>query len=166
MSVTPRVDRVALDPFGSDIPGGSARLRALGPIVPVELPGGIPAWAPTGHDVLKELILDPRVSKDPRRHWRLWPEIGLAFGIGVDRCVGAPLARMDALTALPALFERFPELRLDGGAEALRQVPSFIASAGGRSRSARAAERAGRCGRAAERAGRCGRAGSRPVPRS
>jgi 2-hydroxy-5-methyl-1-naphthoate 7-hydroxylase len=69
-------DRIALDPFGSDIPAESARLRALGPVVPVELPGGIPAWAPTGYDVLRELILDPRVSKDPRKHWRLWPEIG------------------------------------------------------------------------------------------
>ncbi|MEU5311699.1 cytochrome P450 [Streptomyces sp. NPDC021562] len=72
MTVT---DRIALDPFGSDIPAESARLRALGPVVPVELPGGIPAWAPTGYDVLKELILDPQVSKDPRKHWRLWPEI-------------------------------------------------------------------------------------------
>ncbi|GAB2746882.1 cytochrome P450 family protein [Streptomyces bullii] len=73
MTVT---DRIALDPLGADIPAESARLRALGPIVPVALPGGIPAWAPTGYDVLKELILDPRVSKDPRLHWRLWPEIG------------------------------------------------------------------------------------------
>lgn len=69
-------DRIALDPFGADIAGESARLRALGPIVPVELPGGIPAWAPTGYDTLKALILDPRVSKDPRKHWRLWPELG------------------------------------------------------------------------------------------
>ncbi|HET6359887.1 cytochrome P450 [Streptomyces sp.] len=67
---------VALDPFGADIPAESARLRALGPVVPVELPGGIPAWAPTGYDTLKTLILDPRVSKDPRRHWSLFPEIG------------------------------------------------------------------------------------------
>ncbi|MBG0857603.1 cytochrome P450 [Streptomyces spinoverrucosus] len=69
-------DRIALDPFGADIPAESARLRALGPVVPVELPGGIPAWAPTGYDVLKELILDPQVSRDPRLHWKLWPEIG------------------------------------------------------------------------------------------
>ncbi|MFP3986670.1 cytochrome P450 [Streptomyces sp. E11-3] len=68
--------RVALDPFGADIPAESARLRALGPVVPVELPGGIPAWAPTGYDTLKSLILDPRVSKDPRQHWSLWSEVG------------------------------------------------------------------------------------------
>ncbi|MCT9141584.1 cytochrome P450 family protein [Streptomyces violarus] len=73
MTVT---DRVALDPFGADIAAEIVRLRALGPIVPVELPGGIPAWAPTRYDTLKQLILDPRVSKDPRLHWRLWPEIG------------------------------------------------------------------------------------------
>ncbi|MFF3687560.1 cytochrome P450 [Streptomyces sp. NPDC002187] len=68
--------RVAIDPFGADIIAESARLRALGPVVPVELPGGIPAWAPTGYDTLKALILDPRVSKDPRKHWSLWPEVG------------------------------------------------------------------------------------------
>ncbi|WP_053730994.1 cytochrome P450 family protein [Streptomyces sp. WM6378] len=68
--------RVPLDPFGADIAAESARLRALGPIVPVTLPGGIPAWAPTGYDTLKTLILDPRVSKDPRRHWALFPELG------------------------------------------------------------------------------------------
>ncbi|MEU6285382.1 cytochrome P450 [Streptomyces sp. NPDC047028] len=73
MTVT---DRIALDPFGTDLAAESARLRALGPVVPVELPGGIPAWAPTGHEVLRNLMLDPRVSKDARLHWRLWPEVG------------------------------------------------------------------------------------------
>ncbi|WP_416481926.1 cytochrome P450 family protein [Streptomyces sp. CL12] len=74
MTTTPT--RVPIDPFGSDIVAESARLRALGPVVPVELPGGIPAWAPTGYDTLRTLILDPQVSKDPRKHWRLWPEVG------------------------------------------------------------------------------------------
>ncbi|MFF4182486.1 cytochrome P450 [Streptomyces sp. NPDC001691] len=68
--------RVPLDPFGSDIAAESARLRALGPIVAITLPGGIPAWAPTRYDTLRTLILDPRISKDPRRHWALWPELG------------------------------------------------------------------------------------------
>ncbi|MFF3323046.1 cytochrome P450 [Streptomyces sp. NPDC002889] len=68
--------RVAIDPFGADIIAESARLRALGPVVPVELPGGIPAWAPTGYDTLKALILDPQVSKDARKHWSLWSEVG------------------------------------------------------------------------------------------
>ncbi|NUS57860.1 MAG: cytochrome P450 [Streptomycetaceae bacterium] len=76
MTVTDHLDRYAIDPFGADITAESAELRALGDVVPVALPGGIPAWAPTRYDTLKALILDPRVSKDPRLHWRLWPEVG------------------------------------------------------------------------------------------
>ncbi|MEU1277331.1 cytochrome P450 [Streptomyces sp. NPDC005805] len=67
--------RVAIDPFGADIVAESARLRSQGAVVPVELPGGIPAWAPTGYDTLKRLILDPQVSKDPRKHWALFPKV-------------------------------------------------------------------------------------------
>jgi cytochrome P450 len=51
----------------------------------------------------------------------------LAFGIGVHRCIGAPLARMEAITALPALFDRYPDLALAADPAELRQVPSFIA---------------------------------------
>ncbi|MFH8369754.1 cytochrome P450 [Streptomyces sp. NPDC018031] len=50
----------------------------------------------------------------------------LAFGHGVHYCLGAPLARLEARVALPALFSRFPELRLATGADALRRQPSFI----------------------------------------
>lgn len=116
MTVT---DRPALDPFGADIADETARLRALGPIVPVELPGGIPVWAPTGYDTLKELILDPRVSKDPRLHWKLWPEIGehpswawILGWVGVVNMLstyGADHARLRKLVA-PSFTQRRTEV--------------------------------------------------------
>ncbi|MFF3490585.1 cytochrome P450 [Streptomyces sp. NPDC002795] len=76
MTETVPSSRIAIDPFGADLPAEAARLRAAGSVVPVALPGGIPAWAPTRYDTLRSLILDPQVSKDPRKHWSLWPEIG------------------------------------------------------------------------------------------
>ncbi|MFE4055008.1 cytochrome P450 [Streptomyces sp. NPDC059096] len=65
---------IALDPFGRDIPGECARLRMAGDVVAVTLPGGIPAYAITRHDQLHDLMLDDRVSKDPRKHWALWDQ--------------------------------------------------------------------------------------------
>ncbi|MEE1940342.1 cytochrome P450 [Streptomyces sp. TRM 70361] len=52
----------------------------------------------------------------------------LAFGHGVHYCLGAPLARLEAATALPALFDRFPEMRLAVAPEELVPQPSFIAN--------------------------------------
>ncbi|MEV0259834.1 cytochrome P450 [Streptomyces sp. NPDC050617] len=52
----------------------------------------------------------------------------LAFGHGVHFCLGAPLARLEAEIALPALFERFPDLALDCPPEGLRPVESFISN--------------------------------------
>jgi cytochrome P450 len=49
----------------------------------------------------------------------------LAFGHGVHFCLGAPLARLEARVALPALFARFPHLRLAPDGELVR-APSFI----------------------------------------
>jgi cytochrome P450 len=37
----------------------------------------------------------------------------LAFGHGIHHCLGAPLARMEMRIAYPALFQRFPGLRLE-----------------------------------------------------
>ncbi len=56
---------------------------------------------------------DPRLGErmdtfDPTRA----PVGHLTFGHGLHRCVGSELARMELRIALPAIIERFPELRL------------------------------------------------------
>ncbi|UGT44676.1 cytochrome P450 [Nocardia yamanashiensis] len=52
----------------------------------------------------------------------------LAFGYGAHHCLGAPLARLEAGVALPALFRRFPELSLAVEPDELGTVPSFISN--------------------------------------
>ncbi|SEG99877.1 Cytochrome P450 [Nonomuraea solani] len=70
---------------------------------------------------------DPEVNPEPgrfdidrrdRQH--------LAFGHGLHFCLGAPLARLEAGIALPALFERFPRVRLATGAGEPVPQASFI----------------------------------------
>ena len=50
----------------------------------------------------------------------------LAFGYGAHFCLGAPLARLEAEVALPALFARFPRLALAVPSEELEPLTSFI----------------------------------------
>jgi 2-hydroxy-5-methyl-1-naphthoate 7-hydroxylase len=52
----------------------------------------------------------------------------LAFGHGVHYCLGAPLARIEAEVALPALFGRFPDLALAVPEAELEPVHSFISN--------------------------------------
>lgn len=52
----------------------------------------------------------------------------VSFGHGAHHCLGAPLARLEAGVALPALFERFPGLALAVPPGALRPLGSFIAN--------------------------------------
>lgn len=61
---------------------------------------------------------DPRVFEDPDRI-RLDRESNphLTFGYGHHFCLGAALARLESRLALPALFRRFPEMRLAGEVE-------------------------------------------------
>ncbi|MFH8258996.1 cytochrome P450 [Streptomyces roseolus] len=55
------------------------------------------------------------VTREPIRH--------IAFGHGPHVCPGAALSRLEASVALPALYARFPELRLAVPREELRNKP-------------------------------------------
>jgi hypothetical protein len=67
--------------------------------------------------ILSSANTDPREFPDPElfdvtRRAGERSDGHLGFGHGIHRCIGAPLAQMEAETALPALFQRFPELTL------------------------------------------------------
>ncbi|MEW5810720.1 MAG: cytochrome P450 [Actinomycetota bacterium] len=59
---------------------------------------------------------DPEVFDQPDRFDITRPNARdhLAFGSGIHVCLGAALARNEAVTALRALFDRYPDLRLQG----------------------------------------------------
>ncbi|MEV7679126.1 cytochrome P450 [Streptomyces sp. NPDC088341] len=50
----------------------------------------------------------------------------LAFSHGIHHCLGAPLARLEAAVALPALLDRFPGLALDDASAAPEWRPSLL----------------------------------------
>ncbi|GHJ40945.1 cytochrome P450 [Streptomyces sp. TS71-3] len=52
----------------------------------------------------------------------------VGFGHGVHFCLGAPLARLEAGVALPALFERFPEMSFAKPAGELLPLESFVSN--------------------------------------
>jgi cytochrome P450 len=58
-----------IDTGAADIHAEAALLRAEGPAVQVELPGGVVAWSVTGYALAKRLLTDERVSKDAHQHW-------------------------------------------------------------------------------------------------
>ncbi|MFE6924473.1 cytochrome P450 [Nocardia sp. NPDC057663] len=75
-------------------------------------------------------------GRDPKRHGATADQFDptradkshMAFGYGAHHCLGAPLARLEALVSLPALFERFPQMSLAVPVDELGTVPSFISN--------------------------------------
>ena len=96
----------------------------------IELPDG--TLIPAGDPILASFVA---AGRDPGQHGPRADEFDatrplgehLAFGYGVHRCIGAPLARMEAETALSRLFEHFPELELAVAPQDVPPMPSFIA---------------------------------------
>ncbi|MFJ8019416.1 cytochrome P450 [Streptomyces sp. NPDC096311] len=77
--------------------GGATIRKGEGVIVPLSA---------ANHD--PEMFEEPEVldlkRQEARRH--------MGFGFGIHQCLGQPLARLELQIALPALFRRFPDLRL------------------------------------------------------
>ena len=69
---------------------------------------------------------DGEVFEEPDRFWIERPATPrhLSFGLGVHFCLGAPLARLEAQSALTALVQRQPGMQLLGDGE--RITPFFL----------------------------------------
>lgn len=71
---------------------------------------------------------DPAVHGESAGRFELTREdkTHLSFGHGIYRCIGMPLARAELRIALPALFDRFPDLELAVRPEEIKPQSTFI----------------------------------------
>jgi cytochrome P450 len=133
---------VVLDPHAHDPFGEAARLRAHGPLVPVELPDGVRVWAVTDQALIKVLFTHPAVSKKVD-HWTAWqrgevpPTWSMIFFVAVESMFtadGDDHARLRRLVA--KAFTRRPVEALApsitaAAAELITALPARAAENGG-----------------------------------
>jgi len=85
---------------------------------------------PQGEIILPSLLAanrDPAVFPDPDRFdITRSPNPHIAFGMGIHYCVGAPLARLEATIAIPALLKRLPNIRLNTAVADLRWTETLL----------------------------------------
>lgn len=116
---TSGVPNVVLDPHGRDHHGEGARLREQGPVVRVTLPGGVEAWSIARHDLLSQLVMDPRISKDWHNWGAMqrgeipedWPLIGMVKVTNMVTADGAEHRRLRKLVSQTFTARRVEELR-------------------------------------------------------
>ncbi|WP_086829025.1 cytochrome P450 [Allokutzneria sp. NRRL B-24872] len=130
------------------VPETLARLRGIAPVVPVELPGSVVAWAVLSHEAVKEVLgNENRVFGKDKKHWPAlhdgtiaedWPMLRLLRGNHINNVDGTDHRRLrdyfgNAFSPrmVAALAERVREIvagLLDciaAGGDAVDLVPAF-----------------------------------------
>jgi cytochrome P450 len=88
----------------------------------LRIPAGVPlvAWIGSANRDERHFPLPDRfdIDRGPSRH--------LAFGQGIHFCLGAPLARLEAMIALQAVLSRLPGLTLTAGSRLERMDSTIV----------------------------------------
>lgn len=109
---------VMLDVF-RDQHAQNSELRRIGPVTEVVLPGGVRAWAVNRHRLLRDLLLDPRISRDSA-HWRAlregrvpagWPLLSVITVRSMATVDGEDHHRLRGLVSQAFTARRIEELR-------------------------------------------------------